>query len=212
MLIWSLYLLIGHGVIVQDCWEVEFPVQFNPPLDGGGFEQLRFLNWVPLPHVLLHVPQEFHSDQLPSILKFKVFIWICGILKFTILFVEVSGYWYPDFFSSVQIWKIINNCKNYWTFTTKCLCSITQIQQFFRKPHFIHVNCISYMKIYLFCKPVSCKELGQLQIQYSLRLRLMVLGCYRTLSWKSFHCRRWRCKNSKCSMWSNCHLLLKHNF
>ena len=42
------------------------PEHCCPPLDGGGFVQLRFLVWLPPPQVTVHGPQALQSDQPPS--------------------------------------------------------------------------------------------------------------------------------------------------
>jgi hypothetical protein len=46
---------------------VGFPGQSVPLYRGAGLSQVRFLNWVPPPHVTLHVPQVDQSLQIPLI-------------------------------------------------------------------------------------------------------------------------------------------------
>lgn len=41
------------------------PVQFSPPKDGGGLEQVLLRDWLPPPHVTEQVSQGDQTDQLP---------------------------------------------------------------------------------------------------------------------------------------------------
>ena len=60
-------ILPGHGPLLHSAVSVEAPEQSPPPLLGGGFVQLLVLNFVPVPHVTLHVPYALQDDHLPAI-------------------------------------------------------------------------------------------------------------------------------------------------
>ena len=45
-----------HGSVLQSAVSVESPEQSAPPLLGDGFVQVLVLDFVPVPHVLVHSP------------------------------------------------------------------------------------------------------------------------------------------------------------
>ena len=48
--------ILPHGFALQVADSVEDPVQLFPPLEGGGFVQVRCLVLLPPPHMALHFP------------------------------------------------------------------------------------------------------------------------------------------------------------
>ena len=50
-----------HGFTLHAFLRLDFPLHFLPSPEGGGLVQARFLNFLPLPQGLLHLP---HADQL----------------------------------------------------------------------------------------------------------------------------------------------------
>ena len=58
--------LPGQEAILQLVASLYSPVQFSPLLAGTGFVHVLFLDWVPVPHVALHVVHVDHKLKPPS--------------------------------------------------------------------------------------------------------------------------------------------------
>ena len=57
--------LHGHAFIKQFWVSVSCPGHFEPPLEGGGSEQVLCRPWEPSPQVLEQLPTLLQGDQLP---------------------------------------------------------------------------------------------------------------------------------------------------
>ena len=79
------YILPGHGSVLQSEVWLESPEQSAPPLRGGGFVQLRVLDFDEVPQVELHVLYVLQADHSPStegseMIYVKIFICVMKIL------------------------------------------------------------------------------------------------------------------------------------
>ena len=60
------FIVPGQGRNIQRPVFVLFPAHGLPPMTGAGLVQVRLLSHVPLPHVVLHDPQDDQPAQRPS--------------------------------------------------------------------------------------------------------------------------------------------------
>ena len=60
---------VGQAAVLQSPNALDDPGHDSPPLAGGGLSQTRDREYVPLPHVFVHVPHEVHAPHAPSTIE-----------------------------------------------------------------------------------------------------------------------------------------------